>query len=438
MVIREIRPMDPLVRKLLPPQEPRPGVTYRPSVYALQADGLVWNTLTRQCLETDAGLPRTARAGEGLDELIRLCFLVPEDKDECRFYESLYAVIRAFNRREGYRGYTVLPTLGCNARCVYCYEQGMPQTAMTPETADRVVRFIRETHAEKTVDIGWFGGEPLLRPDIIDRICAGLADGGLAYRSTMITNASLVTEDILRRMTGPWRMQQVQVSADGAEADYKRRKRYYTDRDEYHRVLEAVDRMARAGIRTVVRCNVDAGNLDGLGSFLRDLCAAVGTGERKKTAVYFCPLNEVRWSENDLTVWSRLREIREPFREAGFTMADSILGRDRFRVFHCMADMNSPVIWPDGSLFLCEHCPENARFGDIWNNVTDAAAKEAFSRADRVREKCRRCPYLPLCTPFAACPVEDTHCREIRDLELPEYIRGLRKPAAQGEELTVC
>ena len=47
---------------------------------------------------------------------------------------------------------------------------------------------------------------------------------------------------------------------DGAEPDYIARKRYYTARDQYHTVMEAVSRMSEAGIRVVIRCNVDEEN----------------------------------------------------------------------------------------------------------------------------------------------------------------------------------
>jgi sulfatase maturation enzyme AslB (radical SAM superfamily) len=35
---------------------------------------------------------------------------------------------------------------------------------------------------------------------------------------------------------------------------------------------------------------------------------------------------------------------------------------------------------------------------------------------DRIREKCRSCPYLPDCTGFAGCPIHDSHCRELHEL----------------------
>ena len=421
-IIKEIKKPDAFLQKLLPPQKPEAGVVYRPSQFVRQSGGRVWNTLTQQCLETD--LPGAVRAGEGYDGLIRSFFLVPEGKDECRFYMSLLTLARTLQIRPGYHGYTILPTTRCNARCVYCYEQGMLQTTMTPDIIRQTVRFIKETHADETVRLGWFGGEPLLCPEIIDAVCGGLAEAGIAFKSSMITNGSLITQELIRRrMAGPWNLRKIQLSMDSDEADYIRRKRYPLNQDQYHTVLNAAGMLADAGIRVTIRCNVDRDNWDGLNAFFTDLKAAVR--DRSRVGVYLCPLDEVRTGPDDIAMWQRVMAANDALGQEGFAYAQSLCGNGHFHATHCMADMNRVAICPDGSLYACERCPQAARFGDIRNNVTLPDARRAFCRMDRPREKCRSCPYLPICTPFAACPVQDTHCREIRDLALPAFLRRL-------------
>ena len=423
--MKEIRQADVLLRKLLPKQKLDSDICYVPSQFALSTEhtGVTYtiNLLTKQCIEGE--LPAQCMAGEGYDDLIESYFLVPEGKDECKFYESIIALMRAYNTKRGHPGYTILPTLGCNARCAYCYEEGMKQVTMTPEIVERTIRYVIETHEEETVYLSWFGGEPLMCPHIIDRICEGMREAGLAYRSSMTSNASLVTPEMIEKMTGLWNLNKIQVSMDGDEKAYFQRKAYRDDRDYYHIVIENINLMAEAGINVLIRCNVDPQNLEGIPAFLDDL--RTGIPEKKKVSLYFALLNDARMGDDDLKTWQKLYSIKPLIEEAGFSLGSNI--GDKIRLSHCMADGNSVVICPDGSLYSCEHCPPAARFGDVFRGVTDEGAKAAFCRMDQTREMCRQCPFLPECTSFATCPIHDTHCREIMELKIPFYLETLLK-----------
>ena len=421
----EIKKPDAALAKLMPPASPRPGIKYISSQYALPfAHGgkrYVFHTLTKQCVE--GTLPASARAGEGWDELIAAHFLVPENKDECTWYNQISALMRAYGKKKGVRGYTILLTFACNARCVYCYEEGMKPVSMTPETAEQVIRYILDTHAEDEVRLSWFGGEPLLGVGTIDRICEGLREAGVKYRSSMISNGSLITPEIVQKMTGDWRLSHIQISMDGAERDYIARKRYYADRDDYHRVMNAISMMSEAGIRVSVRCNVDEENWAGIPQFMEDL--KVGVVNKDKVNVYFHPLFAVSAGENDLAMWKKIRDARHLIEEAGFRSVPFKGASLGFRSNYCMADAGGVVITPDGNLSPCEHCPEESRFGDIWHGITDEAARREFCRVDRTREKCRACPFLPDCTNFASCPVQHTHCREINEIKTIDDLKRL-------------
>lgn len=433
----EIKKPDAALQKLLPPVSPRPDINYVPSQYALPfAHGGKWyvfHNLTKQCIE--GVMPVSARAGEGWDELIAARFLVPEDKDECALYNQVSALLRALNRKKGLTGYTILPTLGCNARCVYCYEAGLEQVAMTPETVEQVIRFILDTCGEGPVKLKWFGGEPLLMVKAIDRVCEALREAGVEYKSSMISNGSLITPEIIEKMTRDWRFDYIQISMDGAEQDYNSRKRYYADHDYYHRVMESISALSAAGIRVSVRCNVDGKNWDGIPRYLKDM--AEGVSDKTHVSIYFAPLFDVRAGADTVAMWRKVVDANPLIEAAGFHSTSNHGLYKRLRANHCMADSGrSAVILPDGRLNLCEHCPDEGYYGDIWRGVTDEAAMRTFSRTDVTPEKCRKCPYLPDCTSFHNCPNIQNHCREVRELlvrsELPVLLK--QDESAPAEE----
>ena len=154
------------------------------------------------------------------DAEIKEYFLVPEDKDECRFYQAVSSMMRAFDRQKGHKAYTILPTYSCNARCMYCYEEGRLPVTMTPEIVGKTIQFILDSRSDDKVHLEWFGGEPLLCPEIIDRICLEIGKAGIEYTSSMISNGSLITSEKIEKMTTTWKMKHVQISMDCAETVY--------------------------------------------------------------------------------------------------------------------------------------------------------------------------------------------------------------------------
>lgn len=438
--MKEIQGADEDLLKILPAVKLSSDTVYRPSQYTVpfECDGkqYVFNTLTKHCVE--AVLPPSTKAGEGYDELILSRFLVPEGNDECDFYTSVITLLRLYHNPKDFRGYTILPTLGCNARCVYCYEEGQKQVKMTPGIVEQTVRFIQNTHQGDEIALSWFGGEPLLCPDIIDYICRRLRETGIEYTSTMVSNASLVTPEIVEKMAGDWRLKNIQVSMDGAETDYIARKCYSVYRDYYHSTMDAVKLISEAGINIQIRCNVDFENWERIPLFIEDLKARIDN--RDKVTLYFSPLYSLRASEDGITMVKQINLADEMVRKAGFKKPVTIGVGRALRYSYCLATGGGVVIHPDGGLYVCEQLPEKSKIGDVWNGVTNEEAKREFSRMDRVCGKCRACAYLPYCTGFASCPVYDANCREAHEIATIGALQNLVRyqETAIGESMPDC
>lgn len=89
----------------------------------------------------------------------------------------------------------------CNLACAYCYYRpSSPQGAMTAATAIRAVDFAAAHAAREgapSVDIGFFGREPLTRFDLIEAIAAHAAAHVPTATFSLNTNGTLLTRERL-------------------------------------------------------------------------------------------------------------------------------------------------------------------------------------------------------------------------------------------------
>ena len=422
--MKEVFRPDEAFGKLIPKQILRSGLFYVPSQFALSFSyhgrQFVFNTLTKLCIE--AVLPRRATAGGEYDELIVARFLVPEGTDELSFYRSVLSLLKLHDQKKRIPTYIIMPTFGCNARCVYCYQEGQLRTSMTEETIDNTLRFIlRNCNGKKTV-LSWFGGEPLLREDVIDRICSGLKEAGIEYEGLMVTNGSLITPEIIGKMTMLWNVKQVQVSMDGVEQDYYTRKQYLHYHDNYNSVIKAIDQMSDAGISVQIRCNCDRDNIVRISLFLNDIAERIQ--HKENISVYLIPLYQEMRSEQCIELWTKILSFRKSILDAGFSCLSGHVS-NKLPSMRCMADGDGIVISPDGTLYCCEHTPSFARIGNVLNGIIDQNARKAFVGADKLPKTCENCVFLPDCMPITGCPNFGYTCKDVKKLFLVDAIQRI-------------
>lgn len=96
--------------------------------------------------------------------------------------------------------YTLSLTHECNLRCSYCYID-KHSAVMSPELAEKIIdEIFRHTPAEENVDIGFFGGEPLLEFELLKTI-VGLIENHPLYEERAVvlsitTNGTIFNRDI--------------------------------------------------------------------------------------------------------------------------------------------------------------------------------------------------------------------------------------------------
>jgi len=119
------------------------------------------------------------------------------------------------------RGYYVYITEACNLRCNYCFvKDKLNQRHLTRPMADKVLAFIKDDAAHlKDTYIHFFGGEPLIRPAMVEYLGSELGqwsrDKGIKLKLGVTTNGTLLTAancEMLKRLGIG-----VQLSLDGSK-----------------------------------------------------------------------------------------------------------------------------------------------------------------------------------------------------------------------------
>lgn len=101
----------------------------------------------------------------------------------------------------------------CNLRCSYCYHFSGAGDVDTDLPAEEWLRFFEELRQCTVIEVCLGGGEPLFRKDFKD-----LVDGVVKnkMRFAIVSNGTLITDDIVEYLKSTKRCNSFQVSIDGA------------------------------------------------------------------------------------------------------------------------------------------------------------------------------------------------------------------------------
>lgn len=346
--------------------------------------------------------------------------IVNIDIDEQVKYWELHHLLRQIEySTDAINRYNILTTTGCNARCFYCFEDGVEIKTMSPRTAEQVAIYIYNNSSnDEMIELRWFGGEPLVNYKAIDIICSNLQKMGQLFYSTISTNGTLIGLPHIYNSLKKWNFKRVRLSFDGLKEEHNRRKNYPSIHDAYTVTLENVDKLIAIGIETSIRLTFDENNLN-------DICKVAEMlikkyKDNKLVKVYsrciFEKLTTIA-ANNNLAQVKKLVEFKE--------FIDSLLFKNGlydetkwqpigYQQCFCAANNpNAVVIDPMGRLTSCETITPNTQFwGDITNGVTDNNEKNRWLEIMPIKEKCKKCHFLPSCTTFSLCPNDYYDCIE--------------------------
>lgn len=333
------------------------------------------------------------------ESMTDLGFFVPAAEDEL---EKVKALRTAIDYDDRHFRLIINPTMNCNFKCWYCYETHIKDSKMAPETIEHAIRFVDNVVTKrkiKSLQISWFGGEPLLYYDKVvlpvltytTNLCK---ENDVQFGSDFTTNGYLLKEEMMEQFR-QYNVTGLQITLDGAREQHDKIRYVSSTRGSYREIINNIIMLCRHQIRVMLRINYTAETLVGIDEILEDL-SVIEEADRTQLAISFHQVWQTK-KENDLK--SEIFDVERRFRSKGFVV-DGKQGSGI--AASCYADhLNEAVINYNGEVFKCtaRDFTTNNREGVLnengeieWNDVMSKRME-----AKLTNKPCQVCPILPIC-----------------------------------------
>lgn len=283
---------------------------------------------------------------------------------------------------------TLVLTQDCNLRCDYCYTGEKVARVMPDRVAWLALHLLfRQSMSGSKVQLGFFGGEPLLefaRMARYTRLTQKLASRkGLEVEFQLTTNATLVNLDILKFFRHyPFR---VAFSVDGLGETHDRHRPFASGRPSSAAVWRNLELAAAHLAHPSIQMVVNPDTLSGLTATIKRL---LELGYRK---VSLLPNMEAQWNERER------REARAAYCEVACLLAKSEraevrpLARERQRP--CGFGDQDVAVSPSGALYPCARLVggdhrESIHLGHVSSGLDARKVKVLKSRAQAKENAC--------------------------------------------------
>lgn len=372
----------------------------------------LFSTLTTAVADVSRDVLRDIEANtlsrSEIKTLTELGFLVKSKVSEQR--DMLKSIDRV-NRESTTLMPIVAMNLDCNLGCTYCYEGSRKgKHYMSELTAESVANFVRSSLRRNTdtIDIHFYGGEPLLSVYTIRQIAAGVkamaTKRGLLFSFVLITNGTLITPRIVRSLK-PLGLRGVNITLDGPQQIHDMSRPYRSGTGSFQTIIRNIKSVSRL-VKVHISGNFTKRNYRKFPALL-DHLQEYGLGPKSIRSVEFNPVFRERKEFANLDFVDGCVSSNEPWlRSASVFLRGEILKRgyktSKIEPMVCAIERNDNlVINYDGSIYRCPGLIGRERFraGSVETGVL--ADRQAHAPDIWKNDRCLACPYLPLC--FGGC-----------------------------------
>ncbi len=307
----------------------------------------------------------------------------------------------------------------CNLRCTYCYNGEKFTRAMDAATMRKAVDLALQQQI-RHLDVSFFGGEPMMRPAIVqeavayaEQAVAAMQGQKPTLRFLMNTNGTLIDDAALELMAPP-RSWTAFVSLDGAKPVHDRFRVHGTGKGSFDDVMAGVDRLRSRGIPFQLVAVVSTETAPFLGETVRTLLPLGAT------KVVLAPNFRDEWTEASVDalrlglqdagrVWAE--EFRRGTAIALEPLHTKILTHLKGGIpcpSRCMIGGTEFTVTPSGRIYPCaqmvgEDTADELVIGTIETGLSADRIKALQTAKDQVEDTCATCALRDRCQSHCGC-----------------------------------
>ena len=343
---------------------------------------------------------------ESVEILMKKNIITENDDDDILKYA---AVIKGRRNIANSLHLTIAPTMDCNFSCPYCFET-KEKGKMDDATIKNIIEFVKNQSHVNAIRITWFGGEPLLYPDVVEKISEGLAAAcTIPVSAKIITNGYFLNEKNIALLEKA-KVNAIQLTIDGLPETHNKIKFTKTDNNTFETVLNNIDTFSKlnSSVTLAVRVNIDKNNQQEfykLHAFFADryrhhknifLVPAFITATTKKPCKDSCLISNVE-------KFSIFKDFAQIMNKTNMIYPNNSI--------HECAARNSTTwaIAPNGDLYKCWEIIGNRKYkiGELTEEGVKITDHKQYNRylygADPFEDtSCNQCYSLPICG--GGCP----------------------------------
>jgi len=295
----------------------------------------------------------------------------------------------------------------CNKNCRHCYQNGHPSDDLPLSDLYTILDRMDEALAKWDLkgSLSLTGGEPCVRysdlHNLMDRI--DQIDNFVYY--DILTNGSLLTDDIIRSLKKQRKLRRIQVSLEGSTPEINDAIR---GDGSYRETLDAIREMKRRGLTvsvmtTISRFNyqdipalIEVLNDEVVDTFAMDRLIPEGRGESLR---------------DQLLSSEELRELYESIYEIALQKKSTriLLYRPLFTLVApddssvgalCSVGNNALTVMPDGTVYPCRRLPipiGNILTDGLFSIWYDSEVLWKIRNPENLKGRCYKCEYLANC-----------------------------------------